>query len=122
MQEEQNVGTHEQWIRVLGGNLASLTGIVFLIPGLATLLSGILGVILVLLGLYLFVTGSTGYCPIYQRLGLSTQRIKGKHDDAPNDWRQRINHIGGGGWKYWGLMILFCLPMVAVIAWIVLRT
>ena len=123
MQEEQNVGTVEQWVRTLGGNLASLAGIVLLIPGLATLLSGVLGVMLVVLGLYLFVTGTTGYCPIYRRLGWSTRQIEGERDDAPIGRSWRMNHNGGvhGGWKRRVLMILYCLPMSAVVAWIAVR-
>jgi len=80
MQEEQNLGPVEQWVRTLGGSLASLIGMALLIPGLATLLSGVLGVMLVLLGLYLFVTGTTGYCPIYSHLGWTTRRVEEEQD------------------------------------------
>lgn len=123
MQEEQNLGTVEQWVRTIGGSLASLTGIALLIPGLATLLSGVLGVVLVLLGLYLFVTGTTGYCPIYRRLGWTTRWVEGEQDGVLMGRWRRTNHDAGvhDSWKHRVLMVLYCLPMIAVVAWLVLR-
>jgi len=123
MQEEQNLGTVEEWVRTLGGSLSSLTGIALLIPGLATLLSGVLGVMLVLLGLYLFVTDTTGYCPIYRRLGWATRRVEGEQDGVLMGRWRRTKHGGGvhNGWKHRVLMVLYCLPMIAVVAWLVLR-
>jgi len=123
MQEEQNLGPVEQWVRTLGGSLSSLTGIAFLIPGLATLLSGVLGVMLVLLGLYFFVSGTTGCCPIYRHLGWTTRRVEGEQDDVLIERWRRTNPDGGvhGGWKHRVLMVLYCLPMIAVVAWLVLR-
>lgn len=34
-----------------------------------------------------------------------------------------MNHGGGGGggWKHWGLMILCCLPMIAIVIWLIVR-
>lgn len=34
-----------------------------------------------------------------------------------------MNHGGGegGGWKHWALMILCCLPMIALLIWIFVR-
>jgi len=123
MQEEQNLGPVEQWVCTLGGSLSSLAGIAFLIPGLATLLSGVLGIMLVLLGLYLFVTGTTGYCSICRRLGWTTRWVEGEQDGAPIERWQRTNHDGGvhDGWKHRVLIVLYCLPMIAVVAWLVLR-
>lgn len=123
MQEEQNLGTVDKWVRTLGGSLASLAGIALLIPGLATLLSGVLGVMLVLLGLYLFVTGTTGYCPIYRRLGWTLRRVEGEQDDVLIERLRRTNHDGGvhDDWKHRMLIVLYCLPTIAVVAWLVLR-
>ena len=123
MQEEQNVGTAEQWARILGRNLSSLAGIALLIPGLATLLSGVLGVVLVLLGINLFVTGTTGCCPIYRRLGCTTRQIEAEQDDVLMERWRRTNHNGSvhEGWKHRVLIVLYCVPMIAVVIWLVLR-
>lgn len=72
----QNVGTLERWIRILGGGLAALVGALLLLAGPGSLLLGLASGLLVVLGLDLFVTGLTGYCPLYHRLGWSTVRSK----------------------------------------------
>ena len=115
--DEQNVGTLEQGVRMVLGSLASLSGIVLLVPGEASLASGALGAMLVIAGLYLFATGSTGYCPIYRRLGRDTRRTQGKRDEAPtNRWR---SHRGSSERRQRWLMLLWCLLMMTTIAWIV---
>jgi len=58
--EERNVGNVEQRVRMVVGCLASLLGIVLLVPGEASPASGAAGTMLVIAGLYLFVTGSPG--------------------------------------------------------------
>lgn len=68
----QNVGTLERWIRVIGGAAAVVIGLILFLPTPASLLLGIVGVALVLLGFDFVVTGITGYCPLYHRLGWST--------------------------------------------------
>ena len=69
----QNVGAIERWVRVLGGGGAALVGLAFLLAGPASPLLGVAAVALVLLGLDFIVTGITGYCPLYKRLGWSTR-------------------------------------------------
>jgi hypothetical protein len=121
--EEQNVGNVGQRVRMVVGSLASLLGIVLLVPREASLASGAAGTMLVIAGLYLFVTGSTGYCPIYRRLGWAPWRAKGEQEGTSTDrWRQSEHDSGVSmGRRHWVLMILYCLPLIAVVAWIVLR-
>ena len=71
---QQNVGTIERWVRVLGGSIGAVAGLAFLLAGPASLLLGVAEVALMLLGLDFVVTGLTGYCPLYRRLGWSTRR------------------------------------------------
>jgi len=68
----QNVGTLERWIRIVGGAAAVVIGLILVLPTPASLLLGITGIVLILLGLDFVMTGITGYCPLYQRLGWST--------------------------------------------------
>ena len=82
MQREQNVGTLERLLRVVGGGLATLIGLAFLLAGPASLIWGVAYSALALLGLDFVVTGFTGYCPLYQRLGWSTTHSNG------NDYRK----------------------------------
>lgn len=69
MKQTKNVGTFERWVRVIGGGIAALVGLLVLLSGPATLWWAGAAVVLVLLGLDFFVTGLTGYCPLYARLG-----------------------------------------------------
>jgi hypothetical protein len=71
---QQNVGTIERWVRVLGGGAAAIAGLALLLAGPASLLLGVAAVALVLLGLDFVVTGITGHCPLYKRLGWNTRR------------------------------------------------
>jgi hypothetical protein len=121
--EQQNVGKVEQRVRMAVGSLASLLGMVLLVPGEASLVSGTVGTMLVIAGLYLFVTGSTGYCPIYRRSGRAPWRTTGEQDGASSDgWRQSEHDSGvPTGRKHRVLMILYCLLPIAVVAWIALR-
>ncbi|HUY80007.1 MAG TPA: DUF2892 domain-containing protein [Ktedonobacterales bacterium] len=75
MRREQNVGRVERGIRIAGGAAAALVGLVglaFFIEGAANLLLALAFVALLLLGVDFVVTGVTGYCPLYHRLGFST--------------------------------------------------
>ena len=72
MQREQNVGTLERGLRVVGGGLAAVIGLGLLLAGAASLVWAVAAIALVLLGLDFVVTGITGYCPLYHRLGWST--------------------------------------------------
>jgi Protein of unknown function (DUF2892) len=121
--ERQNLGRHEQSVRMVVGSLSPLLGIVLLVPGMASLASGAIGTTLVIAGLYLFVTGSPGYCPIYRRLGWAPWRTEVEEDGSSGDGWRRSEHDGGEpqGRKQRVLMILYCLPLIAMAAWIVLR-
>lgn len=79
MAREQDVGTVERWIRVIGGGSAVVVGLTLLLGGPGNVLLAIALVALTLLGFDFVVTGITGYCPLYQRLGLSTARHKPHH-------------------------------------------
>jgi len=121
--ERHNVTRIEQRVRMVVGSLLPLLGIVLLVPGEASLASGAIGTALVIAGLYLFVTGSTGYCPIYRRLGWAPWRTEVEEDGSSGDEWRRSGRAGGVplGRKQRVLMILYCLPLIAVAAWIVLR-
>ncbi|WP_207956919.1 YgaP family membrane protein [Rubrobacter tropicus] len=73
----QNVGTAERWLRIVGGGLAALVGLMLLLPVPASVGAGVLGLALVLLGSDFVYTGVTGYCPLYNKLGWSTARAGG---------------------------------------------
>lgn len=79
MKREQNVGTVERGIRIVGGGGAALAGLVLLVAGPGSFLLGVALVALMLLGIDFFVTGLTGYCPLYHRLGWSTAPRRPRH-------------------------------------------
>lgn len=76
MNKIKNVGSIERALRILGGGLAAIVGLYVLLPHPASLGAGVLGAALALLGLDFVLTGLTGYCPLYHRLGWSTARAK----------------------------------------------
>lgn len=63
-----NIATPERVARVVIGGLAVVFGVVILAggPGVWALIGALL---LAAVGLDFVVTGSTGYCPLYARLG-----------------------------------------------------
>ena len=79
MRKEQNVGTLERLLRVVGGGFATLIALAFLLAGPASLIWGVAYIALALLGLDFLVTGITGYSPLYHRLGWSTMHGNGNN-------------------------------------------
>ncbi len=79
MQREPNVGTTERWLRAVGGGIAAVGGLGLVLGGPGSFLLGLAYVVLTLLGIDFFVTGLTGYCPLYHQLGWSTIRHKPRH-------------------------------------------
>ena len=67
-QSKVNLTAAERAGRILLGLVGAIGGIL-LLTGSPTALSGTLEVLLVLAGLDLVVTGATGHCPLYQKLG-----------------------------------------------------
>ena len=63
-----NITPSERVGRILLGLVGAVGGIL-LLAGSPTALAGTLEVLLVLAGLDLVVTGATGHCPLYQKLG-----------------------------------------------------
>ena len=71
-----NVTPAERIARIVIGVVGTVGGLV-VIAGGASLWSGVLAVLLIAAGLDLVVTGSTGHCPLYQRLGHVPASLKG---------------------------------------------
>ena len=63
-----NITPAERVGRILVGLIGAVGGIL-LLAGSPTVLSATLEVLLVLAGVDLMVTGATGHCPLYQKLG-----------------------------------------------------
>lgn len=72
-QKETNVGIVERVVRVVGGGLVAVVSLVFLIGG-SSLLFSALEVAGIALGLDFVYTGLTGFCPLYHKLGRTTNR------------------------------------------------
>lgn len=63
-----NISTAERGGRIVLGLAATIAGIVLLLS-VGSVLAGVLEVLLVLAGLDLVITGTSGHCPLYQKLG-----------------------------------------------------
>lgn len=74
MRKEVNVGTGERIARVTGGGLAVLLGLLLILTGPGSPFVWLAIATLVALGADFVVTGITGYCPLYHRLGRTTIR------------------------------------------------
>jgi Protein of unknown function (DUF2892) len=72
MHRQLNVGTSERILRVTGGGLAALFGLLLFLSSPGTLFIWLAAVTLVAVGADFVVTGITGYCPLYLRLGRTT--------------------------------------------------
>lgn len=84
---EINITPLERLGRIGIGLVGVIAGII-LLAGSPTLLTGTLEVLLVAAGLDLLVTGATGHCPLYKKLGYSPKSLKGDGHEpgtsAPN--------------------------------------
>ena len=70
-----NLGTFERAGRIALGLAAVAAGVVLLVSA-TSVLAVVLEVALILAGLDMIVTGATGHCPLYQRLGRVPRRIR----------------------------------------------
>ena len=63
-----NISTAERWARVVAGT-AAIVGGALLLTRSGSVAAIILVMLLIAAGVDLVVTGATGHCPLYQRLG-----------------------------------------------------
>ena len=71
-----NVGHAERVGRILIGLAAIVAGVVLLTTA-GSALAVLLEVLLIAAGLDLLVTGATGHCPLYQKLGHTLKSLRG---------------------------------------------
>ncbi|WAL49780.1 YgaP family membrane protein [Rhodococcus pyridinivorans] len=71
-----NVTPVERIARMIVG-LVGMGGGVYVFTGGAAMITTVLAVLLILAGLDLVVTGATGHCPLYQKLGHVPASLKG---------------------------------------------
>lgn len=82
---EVNITPLERMGRVFIGIVGVLSGIVLLLST-AGLLATVLEILLILAGIDLIVTGATGFCPLYKKLGrspLSARTQPDRHEHCP---------------------------------------
>jgi hypothetical protein len=72
-----NINDTERGARIAVGAMAVLGG-VFLLIAAGTALAVMLEVLLIAAGLDLVVTGATGHCPLYARLGHIPPSLQGR--------------------------------------------
>lgn len=72
-----NITPVERIARVLVGLLAVAGGAV-LLTGAGSLIAVVLELLLILAGIDLVVTGATGHCPLYQKLGHLPASLRGR--------------------------------------------
>ena len=70
-----NITPTERVGRIVLGLIGAVGGIL-LLAGSPTVLTGTLEVLLVLAGLDLVVTGASGHCPLYQKLGFVPSSLR----------------------------------------------
>lgn len=75
-QWEVNITPLERFGRIAVG-LVGIVGGILLLAGSPTIFSGTLEVLLILSGADLVVTGVTGHCPLYKKLGYTPESLKG---------------------------------------------
>jgi hypothetical protein len=72
-----NIAPVERIARVLVGLTGALAG-AYLLADAGSLVVGVLATLLILAGLDLIVTGTTGHCPLYKRLGYVPAALRGR--------------------------------------------
>ena len=72
-----NITPAERIARILLG-LLGVVGGAFLLASAASPIAAVLEVLLILAGLDLVVTGATGHCPLYKKLGHVPASLKGR--------------------------------------------
>lgn len=87
---EVNITPIERLGRILVG-FAGVVGGIILLVGSPTLLTGTLEVLLVVAGLDLVVTGATGHCPLYAKLGHTPTSLKKKEDNHEHDGHENCH-------------------------------
>ena len=70
-----NISPSERAGRIAFGLAAAIAGIALLV-GASSVLAIVLAAALVLVGLDMIITGATGHCPLYQRLGRAPRPVK----------------------------------------------
>ena len=70
-----NITAAERVGRILVGIVGGVGGILLLAAS-PTVLTGTLEILLVLAGLDLVITGATGHCPLYQKLGYLPRSLR----------------------------------------------
>lgn len=73
-----NVGKGKRVARVAGRGLVAGLAVAFLVGGTASLWLIALEGVAIALGVDFVITGLTGHCPIYKKLGWSTVRTEGR--------------------------------------------
>lgn len=72
-----NITPAERIARIMMGLLGVVGGAILLISA-ASVAAGVLETLLILAGLDLVVTGATGHCPLYKKLGHVPASLKGR--------------------------------------------
>lgn len=72
-----NITPAERAARILIGGVGTVAGII-LLTGATSALAVVLEILLVVAGLDLVVTGATGHCPLYAKLGHVPASLKGR--------------------------------------------
>lgn len=81
---EVNITPAERIGRIIIG-IAGIVGGILLLAGAPTLLTGFLEVLLILAGLDMLITGASGHCPLYKKLGYTPKSLQGeRHGSRPH--------------------------------------
>lgn len=90
---EVNITPLERFGRIAFGLLGVVGGVI-LLAGSPTLLTGLLEVLLIAAGLDLVVTGATGHCPLYAKLGYTPKSLKGDSHEPGTHATHAPGHDG----------------------------